>query len=126
MAKRILFLSFVIAISAFAHGAPSVWKQMEMGQTTSSRGIVKSVEFLGSEVWFKVETKNAFGDPTETKVPLCDLNNDKSPGSDEIRAALLKSKIEMLQESRRDRKPIEFGTRGVWDSCVSFLRSLDS
>ncbi len=126
MAKRILFLTFVIAISALAHGAPSVWKQMELGQTTSSRGTVKSVDFLGSEVWFKIETKNAFGDPMVANVTLCDLSGDVSPGSDEVRAALLKSKIELLQESRRDRKPIEYGTRGVWNSCVSFLRSLDS
>ena len=126
MAKRIVFLTFVIAISAFAHGAPSVWRQMELGQTKSSRGIVKSVDFLGSEVWFKVETKDAFGDPTVANVALCDLIGDISPGSDEVRAALLKSKIDMLHESRRDRKPIEFGTGSVWNSCVSFLRSLDS
>jgi hypothetical protein len=126
MAKRILFLAFVVAISAFAHGAPSVWKQMETGQTTISRGIVKSVDLRGSEVWFKIETKDVFGDPTVGYVALCDLNSDKSPSSDEVRAALLKSKIDLLQESRRDRKPIEYGTRGIWDSCVSFLRTLES
>jgi hypothetical protein len=126
MAKRILFLGFVIAVSAFAHAAPGVWEQMEHGATTSSIGVVKAVDILGSEIYIKVETKDAFGDPTVRHDRLCSLKDGIDPQeSEEMRAVLFRAKLDVLQEARRNGKPIEYGTRGVWNSCVSFLRVLE-
>lgn len=126
MAKRFLFLGLVIAFSAFAHSAPGVWEQLEQGSINSTRGIVKSVEIQNSNIYFEIETKDAFGDPAIKKDRLCGLRDGSTHDSDEVRAALLKSKIEMLQDSRVQRKPIEFGTTGIWGTCVSVLRSVES
>lgn len=127
MAKRILFFGFVIAISAFAHAAPGVWQQMENGITSSNRGVVKSVDIVGGEIYFKTESKDAFGDKVVREDRLCTWVDGIEPGeTDEMQAARYKAKLDIVQEARKSGKPIEFGTRGVWKSCVSFLRSLDS
>lgn len=127
MAKRVLFFGFIVAISAFAHAAPSVWQQMEKGITTSNRGVVKSVDIVGGEIYFKTETQDAFGDKVIREDRLCTWVDGIQPGeTDQMQAALFKAKLDMVQDSRKSGKPIEFGTRGAWKSCVSFLRSLDS
>ncbi len=126
MAQRFLFLGLVVAFSAFAHSAPGVWQQLERGTVNTNRGIVKSVELQNSDIYFEIETKTAFGDPVIIKDRLCGLRDGSTHDSDEVRAALLKAKIEMLQESRTQKKMIEFGSGGMWSSCVSFLRSIDS
>jgi hypothetical protein len=124
MAKRILFLGLMIAASAFAHGAPGVWEKMQLEQITVVRGLVKSVDLGENGISFKVKTRDVFGDDSEVELHLCSPNVGGQ--SEEIRAALLKSKIDMLQEARRTGKSIEFGTGNPWVHCVSTLRALES
>jgi len=126
MAKRMLFLGFIVAISAFAHAAPGVWEKMQLEQMTHIRGVVKSVELAGTDIGFTVKTKDAFGDDSEVEMRLCGIHdNQDNRVSEEVRAALLKSKIEVLEESRRTGKAIEFGAGNPWVRCVSTLRSLE-
>lgn len=125
MAKRILFLGFIFAISAVAHSAPGVWEQMQTGAVVSARGVVKSIDVVGGEVFFKAQARDAFGDPVMRDERLCGYNDGigEPRQSEEIRAVMLKTRIEMLNEAQRTGKEIEFGTTGIWKSCVSFLRS---
>jgi hypothetical protein len=122
MAKRILFLGFIVAVSAIAHAAPGVWEKMQLEQTTVVRGVVKSVDLADSGISFTVKTRDAFGDDSEIELQLCRPNVAES---DEVRAALLKSKIDLLQEARRSGKSLEFGTGNPWARCVSTLRALE-
>lgn len=128
MSKRILFFGFLIAVSAFAHAAPGVWEQLQHGSVFSVRGIVKSIDIDGSEIHFRVETKDSFGDLEVRSDRLCKTSDgvEDNRESEEVRAALLKSKIDMLQDARRSGKPIEYSTKGPWKPCVSVLRSLES
>lgn len=124
MAKRLLFLGFIFAISAVAHSAPGVWEQMQSGSVNATRGIIKSVDLIGDEVYFKAESRNPFGDPVTRSEHLCGYNDGmgEARNADPIRAVSLKSKIDLLNEAQRTGKEIEFGTNGIWKSCVSFLR----
>lgn len=121
MSKRILFLVYLITASALAHSAPGVWERMQNGSTPSTRGVVTAVEMSDSQIYFKVETRDAFGDLVTRQESLC---QEDFKESEEMRASLMKIKMEVLQESLKSGKPIEYGVRGPWKPCVISLRSL--
>ena len=124
MTKRILFLGFIITISALAQAAPGVWEQMKRGHSPRE-GVVKSVEISGSDITATIETEGPLGQKQIENQRLCRSTDgfDDNRESEEIRAALLKSKIEVLEDARRTGKPIAFSSEGPWSPCVSFLRS---
>lgn len=123
MTKRIVFFLFIAIVSAFAHSAPTVWEQMQNQSSPAQRGVVKSVEILEKDVYFSIETKDAFGDKVVRKDQLCPVEITQDS---EQSAAIFKAKIEMLQEARRSQKPIEFASKGASQPCVSVLRALDT
>ncbi len=129
MSKRILFLAFATALCTLpsAQAAPSVWEQMQHGSAASRRGIVKSVDLLGTEIYLKVEVKDALGDKIEKLERLCSTKDGyDSVETDIMAATLYKARLDLVNEARRTGKPIEFGNAGIWKSCISFLRPLES
>jgi hypothetical protein len=122
MGMRIAFLFLSLALAQTAQADLSVWEQMESGRLTASKGVVKSVDYRDLDVYVKIETAGPLGTTVENLTKLC----RDSDWSIDLRATLFKAKIEVLEDSRKRQVPVEFGTRGPFDSCLSFIRSTAS
>lgn len=95
---------------------------MESGEATAQTGIVKDVRTEGADVIVVIESKDAFGSPRTSTAKFC--NERPQEQTEALSAMQLKMRFDLAQEAKKTKSKMVFGTRGIWNGCLSFLRPL--
>lgn len=111
-------LLFLTLLQLPAHA--SVWSELENGEHNAQTGIIRQVDPQGNEILLEILTIDAHGSPVTTRAKICTQNH---PGmTEEMRAIHYKMQLDQAVESRNAKTKVQFGTKGPWDSCLSFLK----
>lgn len=113
-------MTLLILTLLHAPAQASVWSEMESGNLTAQTGVIKRVDSQGNEILLEIETTDAHGSPMTAIAKICTQNH---PGmTEEMRAIHYKMHLDQAIESRNGKTKVQFGTKGPWDSCLSFLK----
>ncbi len=118
MLWRVLIYCTILSHTAFAD--PGVWEQLETGTANPEKGVVKSVEPQGIDLIVTIETKDKMGDTVQRSGKLCREPSTQWP--DIVQASVIRAKRDQLEEARKSKKTVEFGSTGPFNSCISFIK----
>lgn len=128
MPYRAILLSLMIGCSiAMADGfQPSVWQQMQEGQTSTVAAKIKTIEVLDHGVSISFAKKDGRREVTET-AKLCDdfstSGHDNAYfDSEERRAAFFRERMELIREAYKTGETVELAYRGPWNACLQSVR----
>ncbi len=107
--------------------APSVWEQMQNGDTGSVRAQIEAVELSGAQVRVGYSTTGALDNGTQFTT-LCEDLVGSSSGlatgveSDARRAAFLQERVALLKEALRSKEDVRLSLSGPWGNCLQTIR----
>jgi hypothetical protein len=93
---------------------------MEQGELSAQTGIVKRVTPQGEDILVEIETTDAFGTSTTLHARVC--RSESQGSTDAMNAAHFQIKYSDINDARKSKEKIEFGTRGPFNTCLSFVR----
>ena len=114
-------LAAILILTLFqAPAQASVWSELENGKHTAQTGIIRQVDPQGNDILLEIQAIDPHGTPVTVNAKICTQNY---PGmTEEMRAIHYKMQLDQALESRNSKTKVQFGTKGPWDSCLSFLK----
>jgi hypothetical protein len=102
------------------NASAGVWEDMETGETTAKTGIVTGVRTEGTDVILDIETTDELGSTETISAKYC--NERPQEQTDAMAATSFNTRRTEAEAAKKAKTKLQFGTRGIWNGCLSFVR----